>query len=242
MLGGGSINCRSPYNLYVGSVTYGDLYSLLPFNNKLALCSIKGSDLLNKYINSSKYSIGYTEYGNSVKNNIDRNATYYIITDSYNYTYSSNRLTVVEVLDETTFARDLIAAYVKSGGLGTQTPGGSGDVTPETPPDLELTSISRLLEIVWALEPGETSSQKYYVKGTISNIVQSTYGNMYIQDEEGNTLYIYGVNKDGTRYGKLSDKPQVGDTIILYGVMQHYVDRYGETTYEMKETELIWHN
>ena len=63
---------------------------------------------------------------------------------------------------------------------------------------------------------------------------------MYIQDEDGNTLYIYGVNKDGVRYGKLSDKPQVGDTIILYGIMQNYVDRYGETIYEMKETELIW--
>ena len=240
VLGGGKINCRSPYNLYSGNVTYGDLYSLLPFNNKLALCSIKGSDLLSRYINSSSYSIGYTAYGESEKNNIDSNATYYIIADSYNYTYAYNKLTVVEILDDTTFARDLLAQYIKNGGLGSQTPSGGNETT--TPPDVSLTSIPKLLEYAYSLAAGKESAEAYYVKGTITSIVQSTYGNMYIEDENGNSLYVYGVNEDGVRYGSMSDKPQVGDTVILYGKMKNYVYGTNPSVYEMISAELIWQN
>ena len=228
MLGGGKISCRSPYYLSVGEVKYGDLYSLLTFDNRLALCSIKGSDLLSRYINSTSYNIAYTEYGNSVKNKIDSSATYYIITDSYNYTYSWNNLTVVEVYDDVTYARDLVAQYVMNGGMGKM---------PDTE-NFTLTSIPLLLDIAGKLTAGEESADSYYVKGTITEIVQTTYGNMYITDENGNTLYVYGVNKNGVRYGNLSDKPQVGDTVILYGKMKNYV--YNNTqTLEMISAELI---
>ncbi len=237
VLGGGKINCRSPYNLYAGEVKYGDLYSLLPFNNKLALCSIKGRDLLNKYINGS-YDIAYTAYGESVKNSIDSNATYYIITDSYNYTYSSNRLTVVEVYDEATYARDLLAEYIKGGGLGK--PQGGGTTTPTTPPDVSLTSIPKLLEIAQGLKPNGETTEKYYVKGKITSISSTKYGNVYIEDEEGNSLYVYGIYKDGDRYGYLSDPPVVGDTVILYGIMVNYVKGSNPSIYEMKSAELIY--
>ena len=228
VLGGGKISCRSPYNLDVGNVKYGDLYSLLPFDNRLAICSIKGSDLLSRYINNSNYNIAYTEYGNSVKGSIDSDATYYIITDSYNYTYSWNNLTVVDVYDDVTYARDLVAQYVTNGGMGS-------NVIPD---NVTLTSIPNLLSVAQSLAKGEESEDKYFVKGTITEIVQTTYGNMYITDEYGNTLYIYGVNQNGVRYGELSDKPKVGDTVILYGKMKNYVNNNTQTL-EMISAELI---
>ncbi len=229
VLGGGKISCRSPYYLGVGEVKYGDLYSLLTFDNRLALCSIKGSDLLSRYINSTSYNIAYTEYGNRVKDKIDSNATYYIITDSYNYTYSWNNLTVVEIYDDVTYARDLVAQYVKNGGMGS-------NVIPEA---VTLTSIPNLLNIAKSLSAGGESADKYFVQGKIVEIVQTTYGNMYIEDENGNRLYVYGVNQNGVRYDGLTDKPQVGDTVILYGKMKNYVNGSNEHIYEMVAAELI---
>ena len=118
-LGGGFISVRSPYDLAAGEVKYSDLNSLLPFDNQLVLCSIKGRDLKNKFFetNNSNYYIAYGDYGASIRNNIDYNATYYIITDTYCSSYSYNNLTVVDYYDAGVYARDLIADYIRAGGL-----------------------------------------------------------------------------------------------------------------------------
>ena len=118
-LGGGFISVRSPYDLAAGEVKYSDLNSLLPFDNQLVLCSIKGRDLKNKFFetNNSNYYIAYGDYGASIRNNIDYNATYYIITDTYCSSYAYNNLTVVEYYDAGVYARDLIADYIRAGGL-----------------------------------------------------------------------------------------------------------------------------
>ncbi len=119
VLGGGFISVRSPYNLNAGDVNYAQLQTLLPFDNELVLCSIKGSDLLSKFIgtSNSNYYIAYSEYGKNVKNDIDSNATYYIITDTYSSLYGPNRLTEVARFDSGVYARDLVAEYIKNGGL-----------------------------------------------------------------------------------------------------------------------------
>lgn len=118
VLGGGFMSARSPYNLEAGEVTYSMLYSILPFDNKIVLCSISGRKLKEVFINTSnnRYYISYTTYGNSIKNNIDNNATYYVVTDTYSSDYSYNQLTVVAELDSTTFARDLVAEFIQNGG------------------------------------------------------------------------------------------------------------------------------
>ena len=118
-LGGGFISVRSPYDLAAGEVKYSDLNSLLPFDNLLVLCSIKGRDIKNKFFetNNSNYYIAYGDYGASIRNNIDYNATYYIITDTYCSSYAYNNLTVVDYYDAGVYARDLIADYVRAGGL-----------------------------------------------------------------------------------------------------------------------------
>ena len=118
-LGGGFTSIRSPYNLQQGQVTYSDVQSLFPFDNQLVLCSIKGRDLKYKFFetDNSSYYISYGDYGQSIKNNIDLNATYYVVVDTYTSDYRYNNLTVVERYQDGVFARDLIADYIKKGGL-----------------------------------------------------------------------------------------------------------------------------
>ena len=117
VLGGGSLNTRSPYNLPVGDVTYADLQALFTFDNDIMLCSIKGSYLKSRFFNNSDYRLYYESYGQSVKNSIDSNATYYVVVDSWTGLYNVNHMTVVEYYDAGVFARDLLAEYVRQGGL-----------------------------------------------------------------------------------------------------------------------------
>ena len=119
VLGGGFMSARSPYNLPAGEVTYGDLQTILPFDNQLTLCSVKGRYLKSKFLetNNDRYYIYCGDYGDSIRNNIDPNATYYLITDSYSAYYAPNNLTVIAEYDPNVFARDLLADYIAAGGL-----------------------------------------------------------------------------------------------------------------------------
>lgn len=114
ILGGGFMSIRAPGYLTAGEVTYGDLQALFPFDNDLVLCSVKGSDLLSKFINTSNdnYFICCSDYGT-----IDRNGTYYIVVDTYSAYYAPNRLTVVEEYEKGVYARDLLADFIEEGGL-----------------------------------------------------------------------------------------------------------------------------
>ena len=118
-LGGGFLSARSPYNLNAGEVTYGDLQAIFPFDNEIVLCKISGSDLKKRFFDSNddRYYIYYGEYGESIKNSIDPNKTYYIVTDSYCASYAPNGLTVVASYGDGIYARDLLAEFIKSGGL-----------------------------------------------------------------------------------------------------------------------------
>ena len=118
-LGGGFFQLRSPGYLNAGKITYKMLYSILPFDNNLVLCSIKGKDLRDRFFNTDndRYYIGYGSYGEQLKKNIDPNGTYYVVVDVYTSQYAPNRLTEIARYEEEVFARDLLAEYVKKGGL-----------------------------------------------------------------------------------------------------------------------------
>ena len=118
-LGGGFLRTRSPYNLSSGNVCYADILSLLPFDNEIVLCSVKGYKLNKQFVSntSSDYHIYLSDYGNNLKNNISSNETYYIIVDSYTALYKYNELTIIEYLDFSTYARDLLAEAIAAGEL-----------------------------------------------------------------------------------------------------------------------------
>lgn len=118
VLGGGYISCRSPGYLNAGEVTYSQLQSLLPFDNQITLCSIQGADLLSKFLQTTNnnYYIKTTAYGEKIRNAIDPNATYYVVTDSYSANYAYNRMTVIDTFHPGVFARDLVADHIAAGG------------------------------------------------------------------------------------------------------------------------------
>lgn len=119
VLGGGYMSCRSPGYLSQGEVTYSQLQSLLPFDNQITLCSIRGRDLISKFLetDNAAYYIKMTEYGQSIRQSIDPDGIYYVVTDSYTSDYTYNNMTVIATYDEGLFARDLLADHITDGGL-----------------------------------------------------------------------------------------------------------------------------
>lgn len=117
VLGGGFFSVRSPGYLQQGDVTYAQLQMLMPFDNHLVLCSVKGKDLRDKffYTDNTDYFISYGDYGSGIKDHIDPDATYYIVVDTYTSTYKPNKLTEIERYSENIFARDLLAKYIQNG-------------------------------------------------------------------------------------------------------------------------------
>ena len=231
VLGGGYLSVRSPGRLAAGQVTFSQIQGLFPFENDLVLCSVRGEDLLQNFINTqnSNYFISYSDYGNTVKGSIDRNATYYIITDTYSSTYAPNRLTELKRYPGGVYAQHLLADYIEAGGLT------SGS-------EIVYTPIKEALQIGASIPENHITDAYFYVKGTITSIVSPTWGNLYIADEEGNELYIYGTyNATGNiRYDAMSDPPTVGDSVVLYGRIMHYVnDQTGEVKIEIKDARLI---
>lgn len=118
VLGGGYISVRSPYELPAGEVVYGQLQMLFPFDNQLVLCSIKGADLQERFFEQHKnYYISCGAYGEAVKRDLDPNATYYVVVDTYSSLYGPNKLTEIARYEPDVFARDLLADYIRDGGL-----------------------------------------------------------------------------------------------------------------------------
>lgn len=70
------------------------------------------------------------------------------------------------------------------------------------------------------------STEKFYTMGYVSKIDNSSFGNLYIVDKDGNEFYIYGTyNYNGTvRYDKMdaSEKPVVDSLVVVYGVLSYY--------------------
>ena len=95
------------------------------------------------------------------------------------------------------------------------------------PADGEALTIPQAIAVAKAAGTTYTT-QKYYVTGVIKSVANTTYGNLYIEDEAGNELYIYGLySADGnTRYDAMSYKPVVGDELTVYTVL----GMYGTTT------------
>ena len=237
VLGGGYISTRSPYDLSAGQVTYSDVLSLFPFDNQIVLCSISGKYLSSAFVNTSNtnYYNAYSTYGESVKNNISSSKTYYVVVDMYSALYTYNHLTIVDYYDEGVYARDLLAEEIKAGRFDTSGGNNGGNNSGNTS-GYTLTSIPDVIAKGKTLGSGGKTEENYYVKGTIKSISNTTYGNMYIEDEDGNQLLIYGLyDSNGNKYGSMSTKPQVGDTIVVCGPILYY----NGTTVEIKDGVLI---
>lgn len=108
----------------------------------------------------------------------------------------------------------------------------SGGNDSNLPTSGEVT-IAQALQI--ALNAGETETTgKYIIKGTIKNIANSQWGNMYITDGKDEIL-IYGLyDSSGNRYDKMSNQPTTGDEITVEGPLMAFK---GDTP-QMKDATL----
>ena len=114
VLGGGFLRARSPYNLSAGKVSYANLFSILPFDNEIVLGRISGYNLNAKFLNSSNSD--YHVYADISSGDVSNGEYYYIIVDTYTSTYRSNGITEIARLGSGTYARDLLADFIRAGG------------------------------------------------------------------------------------------------------------------------------
>ena len=105
----------------------------------------------------------------------------------------------------------------------------SGSTTPDVPENNDPAADS-VLTVAQAIELGASKNSddytdnKYYVTGEITEVYNTTYGNMKITDGNGNILTIYGTySADGkNRYDAMEVKPVAGDTVTVYGIIGQY--------------------
>lgn len=220
VLGGGYIKTRTPNDLAAGEVTYSQLFSLLPFDNAIVLCQVTGEQLRKKMLNSNSY---FCAYDAGLRDGIVDTETYYIVTDTYTSFYKNNMFTEIDRL-ENVYSRDLLKDYIAQGGWG-------GEV--------QTVSILQANAIGAALQDNETTQQIYMLSGVVVSVTNTKYGNLYIQDEEGNSFFLYGLY-DATgkvRYDAMAQQPQVGDTITVVGAITKYVSD-STVTVEIKNASL----
>ena len=106
----------------------------------------------------------------------------------------------------------------------------SAKVLPE---DGATLTVAQALAIAKLYGHNTYTTQKYYITGIVTNVYNTTYGNFYLKDADGNEICIYGLYMDGTRYDAMSYKPVEGDEVTVYGPLGAY-----NTTYQMKNAEL----
>ena len=99
---------------------------------------------------------------------------------------------------------------------------------PETKPDTnepsetyETITIAKALELCG--EPGNITTERYYIRATIKSIDNAQFGAMTIEDETG-TISVYGTySADGSiNYSAMTEKPFKGDEVLLHCILQNY--------------------
>ena len=67
------------------------------------------------------------------------------------------------------------------------------------------------------------SSERYYIIATVTEVMDTTYGQFTVADETG-SIMVYGTRSaDGTkRYDAMGIDLGIGDTILIYGTLQNY--------------------
>ena len=103
-----------------------------------------------------------------------------------------------------------------------------GDVTKTKEFTVKLsksvTPVKDIIELGGKQEHNVYTDEKYLVAGVITEVYNTTYGNMKITDDQGNILTIYGTY-DATganRYDAMEKKPVAGDYVVIYGIVGQY--------------------
>lgn len=169
--------------------------------------------------NTSKVSINGTTYTISTSSNLGE---YTAITVD---TTSNKKVTFATLSGGLRVMIDSISFHSSTPSQGGNQGGGNeggGEVTP--PVEAETITVSQAVEMGSSMTHNTTTDVKYYVSGVVTEITNTQYGNMYIKDESGASILVYGTySADGeTRFDSLSVQPEVGDTVKLLTVVGNY--------------------
>jgi len=233
ILGGGYMSCRGN-GLQAGTVRYSDISNLLPFDNEIVLCSIRGSDLANTQFitGADTYFVTWSNYGNSMKDSINYSSTYYLITDTYSSDYSYNHLTVVDTYDVGVYARDLLAIFIQNGGWAYIPPVSDHAGTIDDPKTIsEAIDYARHHEGQNASAAG---SEGFFYKGVVTrqaaqlSTLSGDLNAVYVADAlGGDDMQIYYLKRNQYRnpnWETVNDLI-VGDVIVFYGQAFNYNSR-----------------
>ena len=99
----------------------------------------------------------------------------------------------------------------------------------EAPTDAEIEGGEQypVITIAEALElcgdPGNITTERYYIRATVKTISNPQYGEMTIFDETGE-IYVYGTySDDGSKtFAEIDETPKKGDEVLLYCILQNY--------------------
>ena len=98
---------------------------------------------------------------------------------------------------------------------------------------IKTITIAEALELCG--EPGNLTTERYYIRGTVKSVTNPAYGAMVIADETGEIPVYNTASKDGTiGYENMEDKPVKGDEVLLYCTLQNH-----NGTKEIKSAWLI---
>ena len=121
----------------------------------------------------------------------------------------------------------------------TPTPTTAPAETPEATPTETPAAEPKVITIEEALklcgEPGNTTEERYYIRGTVEKMINAAYGNMIVTDETG-SITVYGTySADGSlKYSEMTEKAFEGDEVLLHCILQNY-----NGTKEVKNARLI---
>ena len=85
-------------------------------------------------------------------------------------------------------------------------------------------TIPEANELGNTFEKNQYTEDKKVITGEITEVQNTTYGNVVIKDAEGNSILVYGLysSNGATRYDTMETKPAVGDTITVLGIIGKY--------------------
>lgn len=117
----------------------------------------------------------------------------------------------------------LFAMYVKTGDTYAYTV--IGAQSHNSIPRVELdNNIAAILLAGAEMASGTTSGYEVTITGTVASIANTQYGNMNVEDANGNTILVYGTysSTGAVRFDAMDVQPKVGDEVTITGEIKNY--------------------
>ncbi len=88
--------------------------------------------------------------------------------------------------------------------------------------EYQTITVAKALELCGE-QPGNATTERYYIRATVKTVSNPQYGEMTVYDETGE-IYVYGTySADGSKkFSELDEVPQKGDEVLLHCVLQNY--------------------